>query len=121
MKLIIPFLLILLGLGGLFTAYRSQEPAAPAVSESLPPAPQPATTTEPARYMDIDSYVKSNISGLSSIKEQLGGTFFVTKIESGDGKGVVEYEDGHNAYTADFTYTVAEDGKPSIDSFVLRD
>lgn len=67
----------------------------------------------------IDSYVETNISTLSPIKEQLGGTFYVTSIEARDGKGVVEYEDGHNAYTADFTYTETF-GAPTITSFVVR-
>ncbi len=120
MKFIIPLLLIALGIGGLFIAYQSQLPeAAPVIQPATETA---ATTSEPAvRYADIDSYVTSNISGLSPLKEQLGGTFYVTKIGSDNGTGTVEYEDGHNAYIADFTYSVAADGKPAIDSFVIRD
>ena len=72
------------------------------------------------RYMDIESYVKNDISTLSPVKEQLGGTFYVTEIETKDGTGTVSYEDGHNAYTADFTYTVADDGKPTITNFTIR-
>ncbi|MBU1292862.1 hypothetical protein KJ819_02210 [Patescibacteria group bacterium] len=72
------------------------------------------------RYMDIESYVKTSISELSPTKEQVGGTFFVTKIETSGGTGVVEYEDGHNAYTADFTYTISEEGKSEITSFIVR-
>lgn len=78
--------------------------------------PQP----EPVRYMDINSFVRNSISFLSPVKESLGGTFYVTKIETSAGTGVVEYEDGHNAYTADFTYTVSQDGKPTIETFKVR-
>jgi len=79
-----------------------------------------STTTNQNRYMDIQSYIKSDITNLSSIKASLGGTFYVTKVETQNGKGVVEYEDGHNAYTADFKYTVDENGKPNVTSFVVR-
>ncbi len=80
----------------------------------------PENTATPERYMDIETYVRTSISELSYIESQLGGTFFVTDIQTGDGKGVVEYEDGHNAYTADFTYVVSENGKPEILSFTIR-
>ena len=83
------------------------------------------TDTDPAeqsaRYMDIESYVRNSISELSPVKEQLGGTFYVTSIETHGGTGIVSYEDGHNAYTADFTYTIDEEGKPTIDSFIVRE
>ncbi|MBP9855750.1 MAG: hypothetical protein KBC48_00370 [Candidatus Pacebacteria bacterium] len=81
--------------------------------------PTPDVNT-PGRYMDIESYVKNDISTLSPVKEQLGGTFYVTAIETNNGTGVVSYEDGHNAYTADFTYTIADDGKPTITNFTIR-
>lgn len=72
-----------------------------------------------SRVMSIESYVTANISVLSPIKEQLGGTFYVTDIEALNGSGVVEYEDGHNAYIADFTYEVSESGI-TIKSFATR-
>ncbi|MES3031147.1 MAG: hypothetical protein V4697_01900 [Patescibacteria group bacterium] len=56
-----------------------------------------------------EDYVRENISTLSPVKEQVGGKFFVTEIEANDGSGFVSYEDGHNAYTADFTYTYEEE------------
>jgi hypothetical protein len=52
--------------------------------------------------------------------EVLGGTFYVTAIEATDGSGTVSYEDGHNAYTADFTYSFRADGSVSVDSFTVR-
>ena len=87
------------------------------------PQKEESTDTAPVateRYMDIESYVKTSISELSPIKEQVGGTFFVTKIETSNGAGVVEYEDGHNAYTADCTYTISGEGRPEVTSFIVR-
>lgn len=81
---------------------------------------QTSTTTSQGRYMAIEDYVRLNISLLSPVKEQLGGTFYVTSIETHGGTGTVSYEDGHNAYTADFTYTVDDDGRPAVASFKVR-
>jgi hypothetical protein len=72
------------------------------------------------RVMSIESYVTQNISTLSPEPEVLGGTFHVTAIEAADGAGVVEYEDGHNAYTADFTYTMSDTEGIEITSFRVR-
>ncbi len=77
--------------------------------------------TDVGRYMDIKSYVQNNISDLSPVKEQVGGTFYVTSIQALDGIGTVSYEDGHNAYVADFTYTIEADGKPTVTSFTIRE
>lgn len=76
-----------------------------------------ATTTP---NLSVEDYVRQNISTLSPAKEQLGGTFYVTQIEAHGGAGTVSYEDGHNAYTADFRYTVDESGAPAVTSFTLR-
>ncbi len=71
--------------------------------------------------MDIETFVKTNISSISPTEATLGGTFYVTAIETHGGSGTVEYEDGHNAYTADFTYEVSAEGKPTISSFIIRE
>lgn len=72
-------------------------------------------------FMDtIEAYVRRNISALSSVKEQLGGTFYVTAFEAQDGVGTVQYEDGHNAYAADFTYETDADGNLSVTSWRMR-
>jgi hypothetical protein len=92
----------------------------PAATEETPVQQDTNHDAMPGRYMDIESYVRTSISSLSPIKEQVGGTFQVTAIELHEGSGTVSYEDGHNAYTADFTYHVAEDGKPSVTSFDVR-
>ena len=74
----------------------------------------------PSSFDTIEAYVRRNISVLSSVKEQLGGTFYVTALEAQDGAGTVQYEDGHNAYTADFTYETAADGNLSVTSWQVR-
>lgn len=65
----------------------------------------------------IDQYITDNITRLAPEAAQLGGTFYVTSIEAKDGKGVVSYEDGHSAYTADFAYTI---DPIEVSSFVIR-
>jgi hypothetical protein len=68
----------------------------------------------------VEQHVSRNISALTPVKEQVGGTYFVTSITSSNGAGVVSYEDGHNAYTADFTYTLKGDDQIVITSFVIK-
>lgn len=87
--------------------------------------PQTATSTpDDTRAMSIEEYVKLNISSLSAragAEEVLGGKFYVTSIEAHGGAGTVEYEDGHIAFTADFTYSIdASHGAITIDSFLVR-
>lgn len=86
---------------------------------TLPPYDYSEETS--SRYMSVEEYVEKNISELSPIKEQLGGTFYVTRIETDHGEGVVEYEDGHNAYTADFLFYYEASGKPVVTSFLIRE
>lgn len=71
--------------------------------------------------MAIEDYVSQNISTLSPEKEVLGGQFYVTAIEAEDGKGTVSYEDGHVAFTADFTYTTDIEKGHTITSFSIKD
>lgn len=70
---------------------------------------------------DVAGYVVAHISELSPVAASLGGTFYVTSIRSSAGDGVVEYEDGHNAYTADFTYSSSKRNGIRIDSFAVRE
>ncbi len=69
----------------------------------------------------LGAYLRENISELSPIKEQVGGTFYVTKIEAYGKKGVVHYEDGHNAYVADFLYEIGSGGNVVVSDFVIRE
>lgn len=73
------------------------------------------------RIMSIEDYVSQNISALSPEKEVLGGQFYVTAIEAEDGRGTVSYEDGHIAFTADFTYETNIERGHTITSFSIRD
>lgn len=70
--------------------------------------------------MSIEQFVTKHISAISPEQAQLGGTFYVTHIEAHGGAGTVQYEDGHNAYTADFTYSVDAAGVPKVDTFTVR-
>lgn len=74
------------------------------------------------RSMSIEQYVREHISSLSPVEAVLGGTFYVTEISAGNGKGTVHYEDGHIAVVADFTYKVEpEHGAITITSFTVRE
>jgi hypothetical protein len=82
-----------------------------------------APTDEPrenGRVMDIQTYVRQNITDLSPEPAVLGGTFYVTEINTDDDSGTVSYEDGHIAFTADFEYVIDEYGI-TISSFEVRE
>jgi len=66
-------------------------------------------------------YVRDYISRLSPEKEVLGGTFFVTDISVENGKGLVEYEDGHILLFAEFTYTLDAQNNVAITSFEIKE
>lgn len=84
---------------------------------------QSATTAPTGKYMGIEAYVTAFISELSPKEERLGGTFYVTKLEiTGTSTGVVEYEDGHDAYTADFSYSIdPQTARPEVTAFTIRE
>lgn len=113
--------LIVIGfvMGALFLYERSSREQAAQETQIIPEVPA-EVTPEQTSTESIEEYIRNNISMLSTEPEVLGGTFFVTDIEAMDGSGVVSYEDGHNAYTADFTYSTNESGAVSVDSFVVR-
>ncbi len=67
-----------------------------------------------------EKYIRENISDLSPDKEVLGGKFYVTKIEfADDNNGRVEYEDGHIALAAKFSYSLDQKGQVVINKFEL--
>jgi hypothetical protein len=116
---LLAIIIIAVGIGGFF-AYDSNTP------EPTPtPQETPTTTTDApqGKLMSVEAYITQNISALSPIKETMGGTFYVTEIEvePEENKGKVEYEDGHNAYVAEFTYTSNDRTGHTITSFVVRD
>lgn len=65
-------------------------------------------------------YIEEHIGDLSPVSPALGGHFYVTSVEAHGGAGTVEYEDGHLAFTADFTYKVDAQGNVAVDSFTVR-
>ena len=68
----------------------------------------------------ILDYLKKNISTLAPEKEVLGGTFYVTEFTRLDStSGIVEYEDGHNAYKAKVIFSLDDDDNIAVTSFVL--
>ncbi|MFZ2555287.1 MAG: hypothetical protein WAZ27_04765 [Minisyncoccia bacterium] len=114
-KIALPVLVIIAVAIGVYFAYAPQNPQLPVAQQETPSAPQ-------GKLMSVESYVTQNISALSPEKETFGGTFFVTEIEvePDENKGHVKYEDGHNAYEADFTYTSNDRTGHVITSFVIR-
>lgn len=106
-KLLVILLVLLIAFAGLSYWYEHAE----------------APTEEPlrdVRVMDIETYVRMNIGSLSPEPPVLGGTFYVTSIETDAGRGVVSYEDGHVALKADFAYIIDAYGI-TISSFEVRE
>jgi hypothetical protein len=110
---IILFIVLALGVGAYFFIPEKSQPQTP--TNTTPTTNQPS-----GKLMSIESYVTQNISTISPEKEVLGGTFYVTEIEASDGSGIVKYEDGHNAFVADFTYTASDREGIDITSFIVR-
>lgn len=75
-----------------------------------------ASETNDEIKASVSAYIKANISDLSTEPEVLGGTFYVTNITfTSDSSGVVEYEDGHIALVADFTFTISQEGDIEVE------
>src|SRR6056297_3056855 len=73
-----------------------------------------------SRLNTVKNHIRDNISELSPKEEKLGGSFYVTNIEFlDDSSAMVEYEDGHNAYTAKAEFSLTPDEKVIINSFGL--
>jgi len=68
----------------------------------------------------VGDHIRGNISDLSPEKKVLGGSFYITNIEFLDASSaLVEYEDGHKAYTAKADFTITPDEEVTINSFEL--
>jgi hypothetical protein len=109
-KKVIASILIIAAAIGLYVLIANKEETLPA----------PAGTSTQNRMMSVENYVKIYISELSPVSEVLGGRFYVTKIETDGDSGTVWYEDGHNAYVADFLYTTESNGAVRVNSFEVR-
>lgn len=115
-KIIIAIIVCILAIGAYFLI-RTPKAAAP---ESIDTASSTEISDGSSRTMGIEDYVRANISFLSPMPAVLGGTLFVTDIEAKDGSGVVHYEDGHNAYVADFKYKIDENTGVNMIDFKVR-
>jgi hypothetical protein len=73
-----------------------------------------------ARLAALADFFNENLGVLSPVKPSLGGHFFVTDVTAADGSGIVAYEDGHNAYAADFLYSESG-GSLRVESFKMRE
>jgi len=77
--------------------------------------PKTEQLTQAQKETAVEGYIRANISELSPKAEVLGGVFYITEIRfTGTNSGVVEYEDGHIALIADFTYNFDADANPQI-------
>lgn len=67
----------------------------------------------------FENHIRENISEISPKKEVLGGKFYVTKFTwADDNNGLVDYEDGHIAFTAKFNI-VLEGNSSKINFFEI--
>lgn len=110
MKTLISVLILILVAWGIYAVAKNYQ-------TSMETGTSSATTTQ---NLSVEEYVKQHISTLSPASSTLGGTFYVTSIETHGGAGTVHYEDGHNAYIGDFTYDISASGTPSVKTFVIR-
>lgn len=66
------------------------------------------------------NFIIDNISDLSPEPEVLGGTFYVTNIETiGNNLLLVDYEDGHIALQAEVEYSLGDMSEIVIDDFTI--
>lgn len=71
----------------------------------------------------VTEYVTAHVGDLSPQKETIGTKFAVTRLgfDERSGTGVVNYEDGHTTYVADFSYSITESsGNVAVKNFTIR-
>lgn len=69
--------------------------------------------------IDVEKYIKENISELSPKKAVLGGKFYVTSFKFiEDDSAYIEYEDGHVFYTANVVFEI-NDKDVVINDFLI--
>ncbi|NCD00851.1 hypothetical protein EOL94_02065 [bacterium] len=70
----------------------------------------------------VEDYIENNIYNLSSEEAVLGGSFYVDSVRVlNNNMGVVDFEDGHMAYRAEFNFDI-DNGEVSIYNFnILND
>jgi hypothetical protein len=68
----------------------------------------------------VINYLENNISLLSPVDTELGGSFYVTSVTfPEENTAIVDYEDGHIALSAKANYSINSDGEVEINSFDL--
>lgn len=83
--------------------------------EAIAPAvvPPVVTDTNLAEKVNVENYLRANISKLSPVKAVLGGTWYVVSntVDLVTNSGTVVYEDGHIQEVKNFSYTTNEKGE----------
>ena len=99
--------IIILLIIGVFYFVNKKEAIAPAI---FPPV---VTDTNLAEKVNVENYLRANISKLSPVKAVLGGTWYVVSltVDLVKNSGTVVYEDGHIQETKNFSYTTNEKGE----------
>lgn len=97
-------------------------PAREVSTQEINPASYRVTfRVEPLQVSPAEEYLRAHIGELSPAQAVLGGVFYVTSVRAtGDTTAVVEYEDGHVAFTADVVFTVLPDHTVIVDDFLIR-
>lgn len=128
-RYILPFaglLVLLLVLGVVFFVTRENEAGvwvcedgtwiAQGETNGVPPTEEcPMSPSSKAEA--FETFIRTNIGKVSPTPPVLGGTFYVTFVQPmGDGKAVVEYEDGHIALLGYAEYSVTG-GAVTLDRF----
>ena len=91
------------------------------VAKTPTPVAQASLPTKTLRSVTVSKYISENLATLSPVKTQEGQSFSVSKIMLTAATGTVEYSDGKGTYTADFTYSLDDTGKTSVQSFTVRE
>ncbi len=69
----------------------------------------------------VSDYIENNIYNLSSEEAVLGGSFYIESIRLiSDSSGVVDFEDGHISYRAEFDFRI-KNAEVFIDNFNILD
>jgi hypothetical protein len=88
---------------------------------AVPQGEEPVVSQELPSRAEVEAYLRTHIGTLSPEPPVLGGTFYVTEVSfSGEQRGVVSYEDGHIALTADFEYEGTPEGGVHVRRFQVR-
>jgi hypothetical protein len=76
----------------------------------------------PAIQNQVGDYIRENINELSPQEAVLGGTFYINSIRfSGPNTCIVDYEDGHIAFTAEVEFSVPAANEVVVLSFELKE